>query len=84
MNSVKIKAKNNWDFVLYQVGEEEIISVVFFNSMVDYSRSFKLTKQEKLYGFEELKKLSEEIRNNYDLFKEREVIPTVINEELDT
>lgn len=66
--------KNNWDFTLYDVDGKRIISVVFHNSFVDTSRSFLLNKEECQYNFEELKKLSEEIRKNYDLFKDREVI----------
>jgi hypothetical protein len=80
MDSIKIKAKNNWDFTLYQVNQEEIISVVFFNSMFDFSRSFKLNEIERNFDFEKLKELSEQIRNNYDLFKDREVIPAIISE----
>jgi hypothetical protein len=80
MDSIKIKAKNNWDFTLYQVNQEEILSVVFFNSMFDFSRSFKLNEIERNFDFEKLKELSEKIRNNYDLFKDREVIPAIISE----
>lgn len=70
-------AKNNWDFTLYQEKEDYIISVVFFNSMVDFSRSFKLTEAEKAFNFEQLKVLSENIRNNYNAYIDREVVPTI-------
>lgn len=69
--------KNNWDFTLYEVDGKKIISVVFYCSFVDISRSFLLNKEEGQYNFEELKKLSEEIRENYELFKDREVIPSL-------
>ena len=69
--------KNNWDFTLYEVDEDYIISVVFFNSMVDFSRSFKLTKSEKSFNLDQLKKLSELIRNNYDNYKDREISPSI-------
>lgn len=70
-------AKHNWDFTLYQEKEDYIISVVFFNSMVDFSRSFKLTEAEKKFNFEEFKALSENIRNNYNAYIDREVVPTI-------
>lgn len=76
---IKLVTKSNWDFTLYEVGESYIISVVFFNSMVDFSRSFKLTKTEKLFNLDQLKELSELIRNNYENYKEREVIPSIIS-----
>ena len=80
MDTIKIKAKHNWDFTLYQIIDEEVISIVFFNSMIDYSRSFKLTEQEKTFDLEKLKELSELIRNNYENFKDREVIPAITSE----
>ncbi len=69
--------KNNWDFILYDFDGKKIITVVFFNSYVDTSKSFILKKEEEGLSFEEYKKLSEEIRNNYELFKERELIPAI-------
>lgn len=81
---IKAITKNNWDFTLYQEGKEYFISVVFFNSMIDFSRSFKLTEEEKLFDFEQLKKLSELIRNNYDAYKEREIVPAITKEDLDS
>jgi hypothetical protein len=81
---IKAITKNNWDFTLYEVGEDYIFSVVFFNSMVDFSRSFKLTEKEKNFDFEELKELSELIRNNYDLYKKREIIPAITKEDLNS
>ncbi len=68
---------NPWDFTLYEINGEKIISIVFYNSFVDTSKSFVLENEEKSFGFEELKKLSENIRNNYDLYKSREVSPSI-------
>ena len=73
----KVLAKNNWDFILYDVDGEKIINVVFYNSFVDISKSFRLIKDEVCYNFEELKALSETIRNNYELYKNREIIPSI-------
>jgi hypothetical protein len=75
----KLIAKIDWDFTLYEVDQNYFISVVFFNSMVDFSRSFKLTKNERLYNLYQLKELSDLIRNNYNNFKEREIIPAISN-----
>lgn len=80
---IKAITKNNWDFTLYKVDNEYIISVVFFNSMVDFSRSFKLTEEEKSFDFEQLKELSDLIRNNYNTYKEREIEPAITKEDLD-
>lgn len=68
---------NPWDFTLYDVNGDKIISVVFHNSFVDISRSFRLIGSEVELDFEGLKKLSEHIRNNYKLYKEREITPTL-------
>lgn len=40
----------------------KIISVVFFNSHLDISKSFILNEEEETYNFEDLKKLSEDIK----------------------
>jgi len=66
-------AKNNWDFILYELDGEYILKVVFYSSYVDTSRKFKLSKEEASLDFEELKKLSERIRNNYEEYKDREI-----------
>ncbi len=79
---IKAITKNNWDFTLYEVGQDYVFSVVFFNSMVDFSRSFKLNENEKTFNFEQLKELSELSRNDYDSYKEREIIPAITKEDL--
>lgn len=40
----------------------KIISVVFFNSYLDIYKSFILNEEEETYNFEDLKKLSENIK----------------------
>lgn len=69
--------KNNWDFTLYQVDNTKVMSVVFYNSFVDTSKSFVLNKNEENYDFEQLKELASKIRDNYELFKDREIIPSL-------
>ena len=80
MNMIKKIMKNNWDFTLYQVNEELVFTVVFHSSRIDFSRSFQLVENEKNFDFEGLKKLSEQIRNNYEVFKDREIIPAITTE----
>ncbi len=69
--------KNNWDFILYEIDGKKVLSVVFYNSFVDTTKSFSLTTEEEAYDFEELKGLSEKIRNNYESFKNREIVPSI-------
>lgn len=74
--------KNNWDFTLYDVDGKGVITVVFFQSMIDFSRSFYMTEEEKIFNFEQLKVLSEDIRNRYEAYKTREIQPAIIQEEV--
>lgn len=62
-----------WEFILYEENGEKILDVDFCKSFVDYSRKFKLEKEELNYDFQELKKLAEDIRNNYEKYKNREI-----------
>jgi hypothetical protein len=71
----------NWDYTVYQVNDQKVISVVFFG-MVDYHRSFFLLPDEIPQDFELLKTLSEYIRNNYESYKDREIIPAITAESL--
>ena len=73
---VKELYSRNWDFTLYQMEDNYVISVVFFG-MVDFHRSFYLHTNEFDENYEQLKNLSEQIRNNYDDYKIREVIPAI-------
>lgn len=62
-----------WDFTLYEENNKKILDVVYCNSFVDYSRKFVLKGEELDYDFEQIKALAEDIRNNYDNYKDREV-----------
>jgi len=77
---VKEIYKRNWDYIVYQVNDETVISVVFFG-LVDYHRSFYLLPDEIPDDFEQLKGLSEKIRANYNLYVEREIVPAITKEE---
>ncbi|WP_299181020.1 hypothetical protein [uncultured Chryseobacterium sp.] len=74
---IKKLFEQKWDFTLYQIDDKKIIEVVFHNSFVDTSKSFILNGEEQDYDFEQLKKLSENIRNNYESFKDREINPSI-------
>ena len=63
-----------WDFTLYEESGNKILEVVYCNSYFDFSREFKLKDEELSYDFEELKVLAEDIRNNYEKYKDREII----------
>jgi hypothetical protein len=67
----------NWDFTLYQINDKYVISVVFFG-LVDFHRSFYLQPLELVDDYEQLKNLSEKIRNNYENYKSREIVPAII------
>jgi len=66
----------NWDFTLYEVENKKIITVTFFGR-VDYQRSFYLQKEVKEGEYESLKELSENIRNNYEKYKDLEITPPI-------
>lgn len=57
--------------------DKTVISVVFFG-LVDFHRSSYLLPNELTENYESLKGLSENIRNNYDNYKEREVVPAIL------
>jgi hypothetical protein len=73
----KLVQKKDWDYSIYNVNGVKIISVVFYNSFVDYSRSFLLRKEEEYYSFEEFAILAEKIRNNVTIYEDREIVPTL-------
>ena len=62
-----------WDFTLYEENGMNILEVVYCNSFVDFSRKFKIQGEEVDYDFEQLKVLAEEIRNDYEKYKDREI-----------
>ena len=66
--------KNPWDFVVYKTNKGFVINVVFHASAIDYSRSFRLDEQKAYQGIEGLKQLSQSIRENYNFYKDREII----------
>ena len=72
-NSRKLMS-NNWDFTLYEASDSYfVMDVVFYASFADYSRSFKFNKEEIELDIEKLKSLAEDIRGNYQLYKNKEI-----------
>lgn len=65
---------HDWDFTLYEVDKRKVISVVFYNSFIDTSHSFYLEGEENNYDLEKLIALADRIRNNYNDYKDREII----------
>ncbi|MCU0433088.1 MAG: hypothetical protein MUC87_06510 [Bacteroidia bacterium] len=66
-----------WDFTLYQVNNDLVISVVFFG-LVDYHRSFRIeTGTVDTSNYESLGILSEKIRRAPDEYSESEVKPAI-------
>lgn len=70
-------AKNNWDFILFKTDEGFVMNVVFHSSAVDFSRSFRVSEEEASQDIEGLKQFSEQIRKDYESFKDREITPVV-------
>ena len=65
--------KHTWDFIVYEENGNMLISVIFHQSYTDTSRIFRLSVGEHHYDLEQFKILAEEIRNNYQKYKDREV-----------
>ena len=65
--------KHQWNFILYEENGKKIIDVDFFNSFVDTSKKFILNSEKSNYDFEQLKALAEDIRNNYENYKDRQI-----------
>ena len=77
MDNLKQLDSKVWDFTLYEVDGKRIITVTFYG-LVDFPRSFYLRESEYPYNHDELVQFAENIRNNYDHFKERELIPAIL------
>jgi hypothetical protein len=77
MENLKELDNKNWDFTLYEAGTKRIFTVMFYG-LVDYPRSFYLRETEYLFSHDELIHFAEEIRNNYERFKDRELIPAIL------
>jgi hypothetical protein len=79
---IKELYSRNWDFTLYQANDRIVITVAFFG-FVDSFKSFFLQPEEFTTDFESLKNLSENIRNNYEAYKHREITPAITREKID-
>ena len=73
MDKIQEVAQRAWDYTLYRDETGYIMTVVFF-ALIDYPRSFRITALEAV---QDLTKLSEDIRNNYSNYMDREVKPPI-------
>ena len=78
MGEIKEIYIKRWDYILYEIDDKKILTVMFFASYVDYPRSFYLEGSELNLNYEELSVLAERIRFNYDASKNREIIPPIM------
>ena len=76
MSDIKNVFSKNWDYEVYLIGDKTIITIMFFG-LIDYQRSFYLYDYEILEGYEKLNSLAEIIRNNYEEYQNREIIPAI-------
>jgi hypothetical protein len=79
MENIKFLYAKNWDYCLYEIDRKKIITVAFFASFADYERSFYLNDNELNMNYDELSILAEEIRFNYEQYKDREIIPPIVD-----
>lgn len=77
---LKIIAKSSWDFILFEDDDKKILTVVFYDMGIDYTRSFYLNKDELSTDITTIAHLSENIRNNYLKYKDREITPSITSE----
>ncbi len=76
MSNIHRIYQKNWSFEVYDVNKELVITVIFFG-VIDYYRSFYLESNEITKNLDDLESLAENIRNNYNLYKHREIIPAI-------
>ena len=69
--------KSNWDFILYKIEGGYVINVTFCGSYIDITRSFRFLDVELTPNFDEVKTLADKIRDNYEEYQGREIVPTV-------
>jgi hypothetical protein len=65
-----------WDFSLYEVDGKKVLTVIFMDR-IDYPRSFHLLKEEEDLSKNDLMKLSKKIRDNYEAYESREIVPPI-------
>jgi|JRYD01.1.fsa_nt_gb hypothetical protein len=76
MKNMKEILSHAWDFSLYEVDGKKILTVIFMDR-IDYPRSFYILKEEEGLSLDGFIQLSRKIRNNYEDYKYREIVPPV-------
>ncbi|MDO5105962.1 MAG: hypothetical protein Q4D72_08735 [Capnocytophaga sp.] len=77
MGEIRELYVKRWDYILYEINEKKILTVMFFSSYIDYARSFYLKEEELKLNYDELSILAEKIRFHYDNYRDREIIPPI-------
>lgn len=69
-----------WNYILYEVDNYYVLTVTFCEQVVDYSLSYRLTKQEEsiITDREKISVLADSIRKDRESYKDRQVIPTLM------
>jgi hypothetical protein len=74
---VKEICHKNWDFTLFEVNGEWVLSVVFFG-LVDYHRSFEIKSDSfDINDIDSLSQLAEKIRNQPNDYLLYEITPAI-------
>ncbi|MGD1841444.1 MAG: hypothetical protein ACFB0B_11190 [Thermonemataceae bacterium] len=76
MKNIKEIYSQPWEFSLYEVDDQKVITVIF-PDRIDYPRSFQLLKEEESFSKEDHRKLAERIKKNYEAYKSREITPPI-------
>ena len=76
MNNVNEIYSQPWEFSLYEVDGQKILTVIFMDR-IDYPRSFQLLKEEESFNKDDFRKLAEKIKGNYEAYKSREIVPPI-------
>ncbi|MDO5666127.1 MAG: hypothetical protein Q4G63_12860 [Bacteroidia bacterium] len=76
MSNISKIYQKKWNFEVYAVDKELVITVIFFG-VIDYYRSFYLESNKIPKDLDDLESLAEDIRKNYNLYKYREIIPAI-------
>lgn len=70
---MRLIAKKNWFYSLYDNGEYLVLKVAYCNGTVDFTRNFKFHENEVALDEKSLDELARDIIDNYDSYKSREV-----------
>ena len=67
--------KESWNYILYKYGTRRLLTVIFWGSFIDVSRSFWMGEEIDQLPADCIRHLADKIRNNYTQFKSIEITP---------